>query len=89
MLAFLNPTKLACKKRFCMRASLFQQLSSLDINKTFCRSDMSLTANFCGDSNGNCLVLLSELNKDVALGSLMWDLCILLSVFKLKLSFPS
>ena len=70
-------------------ASLYLQLPSLDINKIFCRSDMSLTINSCADSDGNCLLLLSSVNKDVALGSLKWDLCILLSVFKFKWSFHS
>ena len=50
---------------------------------------MILTTNSCGDSDGSCLSLLSSVNKDVALGSLEWDLSILLSVFKFKLSFPS
>ena len=50
---------------------------------------MSLTTNSYADSDGNCLLLLSSVNKDVALGSLKWDLSVLLSVFKFKLSFPS
>ena len=86
---FLNPTKTACKKRSCTRASLYPQKSSLDINKIFCRSDMTLKTNSCASSEHNCLLLLSSVNKDVALGSLKWDLSILLSVFKLKLSFHS
>ena len=89
MLSFLNPTRIACKKRFRTRASLYPQLSSLDINKIFCRSDTSLTANSFADSDGSCLLLLSSVNKDVALGCLKWDLSILLSAFKFKLFFPS
>ena len=80
MLSFVNPTKVACKKRSYTRASL---------NKIFCRSDMTLTTNSCADSDGNCLLLLSSVNKDLALGYLKWDLSILLSVFKFNLSFPS
>ena len=89
MLSFLNRTKIVCKKRSCTRISLYPQLSSLHVNKTFCGGDMSLTANSCVDSDGNCLLLLSLVNKDVALGYLKWDLIILLSVFKFNLSFPS
>ena len=48
---------------------------------------MSLTTNPCADSDGNCLLLLSSVNKDVVLGSLKWDLLNLLSVFKFKLCF--
>ena len=48
---------------------------------------MSLTTNPCADSHGNCLLLLSSVNKDVVLSSLKWDLLNLLSVFKFKLSF--
>ena len=50
---------------------------------------MSLTTNYCADSDTNCLLLLSPVNKDVALGSLKWNLSILLIVFKFKLSFLS
>ena len=50
---------------------------------------MSLTTNSCADSDGNCLLLLSLENKDVALGSLKWGLSILVIVFKFKLSLPS
>ena len=48
---------------------------------------MSLTTNPCADSDGNCLLLLSSVNKDVVLGSLKWDLLNLLSVFKFNLYF--
>ena len=89
MLSILNPTKIVCKKRSCTRILLYPQLSSLDINKTFCPDDMSLATNSCADSDGNCLLLLSSVNKDVALGYLKWNLSILLSVFKFNLSFPS
>ena len=89
MLLFLNPTKIACKKRSCTRASLYPQLSYLDMNNIFCRSDMSLTVNSCADSDGNYLLLLSSVNKYVALGSLKWYLSILLNVSKFQLSFPS
>ena len=88
MLLFLNPTNIVYKKQFCTRASLHPQLSSLDINKIFWWSDMSLTTNSCADLDGNCLLLPSLVNKDVALDSLKWDLSILLSVFKFKLFFP-
>ena len=77
------------QKQSCTRASLYPQLSSLDVNNIFCRSDMSLTTNSYADSGSNCWLLLSPVNKDVALGSLKRDLSILLIVFKFKLSFPS
>ena len=89
MLLFLNPTKTSWKKQSCMRALLYPQLPSLDINNFFCQSDMSLTTNSCVDSDSNCLLLLCSVNKDVALGSLKWNLSTLLSVFKFRLSFPS
>ena len=48
-----------------------------------------LTTNSAADSDDNCLLLLSSVYRDIALGSLKWDLSILLSVFKFSLSFPS
>ena len=50
---------------------------------------MSLTTNSCADSDGNCSLLLSSVNKEAVLGSLKWDLSILLSAFKFKLSIPT
>ena len=46
------------------------QLSSLDMNKIFFRSDVGLTTNSSADSDGKYLLLLRSVNKDVALGSL-------------------
>ena len=65
MSSLLHPTKIARKKRSSTRGSLYSQLSSLGINKIIYRSNMDLTTNSSADSNGNCLQLLSLVNKDV------------------------
>ena len=72
------------------RKCYFQtQEKSLTFSSKLKQSLMSLTTNSCAGSDGNCLLLLSSVNKDVALGSLKRYLSILLSVFKFNLSFPS